>query len=261
MKLQKILPLALLTVLCSAFLSSCKTAEMYQSEALLQPSKELPVTGRKTISLKKDFKIGSFAVTDVHRGGVKTKGASVGPFSSQKVSQRFEFALQDSTGGSTYVSCEAGLDSKEIKLGKIFSVGVGGDDREVFVSTIHLAGGTPWKLITKDPGADLSFSSFLGILQSDDREIHIEPVYNFKNPNRVGSSTILGYEFRSGKEVLGAVQVLNKGKVWVRKDLSFEQQRLLSAASASLLLYQKLERTNPAEPQNAKVKVPISLRN
>ncbi|AKQ47254.1 hypothetical protein TH63_19000 [Rufibacter radiotolerans] len=259
MLLQKIQSIALLTALSAGLLTSCTVAEMYQSDTLLQTNREVPLEGRKFIRLKQDFKIGSFAVDGVHRGWTRVWEQGLGPLAFKSARQRFEFTLVDSTGASTYVSCQAGINSSEVQLGKVVSVSLGGDDREVFVSTLHVPNSSAWQLITKDPGHPLSFQSFLGVLQNGDKEIMVEPVYRYKSKHRVEAGEILGYEFKSGQEVLGAVQVINKGKVWVNKDLDFQEQRLISAAAAALLLYQKLENTMPAEPNGTKIKLPLSL--
>ncbi|GAB2551567.1 hypothetical protein [Rufibacter soli] len=256
---QKIRAIALTTLLSAGLLSGCTLAEMYQSDALLQSSRELPLEGRKLIRLKNEFSIGNFAVAEVHRGWTRYREQSLGPVAFKRINQRFEFTLQDSTRASTYVSCQAGINVTELQLGKGVSLGLGGDDREVFVGTLHVPNSSPWLLVTKDPGSPMSFKGFVGILQNGDNEIMIEPVYRYKSEHRVQAGEILGYEFKSGQEVLGAVQVVNRGKVWVNKDLDFKEQRLISAAAAALLLYQKLEDTMPAEPNSTKINLPLSL--
>jgi hypothetical protein len=52
-----------------------------------------------------------------------------------------------------------------------------------------------------------------------------------------------GYEFRDADGVIGAVEVLNRGAVWLSGDLGAERRRTLAAASAALLLLEDLRST------------------
>ncbi|MGV3541514.1 MAG: hypothetical protein ACO1OQ_16980 [Rufibacter sp.] len=257
---KKISQTAAMAALCALSMTSCKVADMREHEALAQTTSELPITGRKTISFKKDFKIGNFQVLDVHRGWTRDRGFGAGPFSASHKSQKMEFVLRDSAGIETFVTSEAALNTKEIKIGSIFSVGLGDEDnREIFITNIPSAESGNWQLITKDPGRDVVFKGFSGALRNGDKEIRVEPVHEYKSKFRGQSQDILGYEFKEGVELLAAVQVNGKGRVWLKNGLTADQRRVLSSAAASLLLYRKLNKPNSAEPQNAKVKLPLSV--
>lgn len=259
MFLKNLTQTALVVLFGATLLTSCKVADMYQDAALAQTATEVPVVGRKALRPNKDFHIGAYTVTNVRRSWVRSSGFSLFQLEATRKSQRFGFTLRDSAGHETYVSSEAGISSQEIPLGKIFSVELGGENREVFVSNIQAGSSGVWQLVTKDPGADILFKDFSGVLKNAEAEIRIEPVHQYQNANRGSSQDILGYEFRDGMELLGAVQVNGKGKMWLKNDLSPEQRKVLSAAAASLLLYRRLNQPTGAEPQNAKVKLPISL--
>ncbi|MFC6996286.1 hypothetical protein [Rufibacter roseus] len=256
----KKITIALLAVsIGGTLLSSCKVADMHQDAALAKTASEVPVVGRKALRPNKDFQLGAYAVTNIRRSWTRTSGFSFFQVEGSRKSQRYEFVLRDSAGLETYVTAEAGVSSQSIPLGKVFSIELGGENREVFVSSIQAGSSGAWQLITKDPGNDILFKDFSGVLQNGATQIRVEPVYQYQNSYRGSSTEILGYEFKSGVELLGAVQVSGRGKLWLKNELTSEQRKVLSAASASLLLYRKLNQQNGAEPQNPKVKLPISL--
>ena len=70
----------------------------------------------------------------------------------------------------------------------------------------------------------------------------VEPVYKFEN-TKLPMTDVVGYEFINGDTVVGAVQVINNGKVWVSQQLSPDARMVLASGMASLLLYEKLNET------------------
>lgn len=83
---------------------------------------------------------------------------------------------------------------------------------------------------------------FKGELSNRHTTYTILPVYKFEDA-KLPMSDVVGYEFKDGEKVVGAVQVVNNGKVWVSQQLSADARMVLASGMASLLLYEKLNET------------------
>ncbi|WP_153042642.1 hypothetical protein [Rufibacter ruber] len=241
-------------MLAFSFLSSCTVTDRRLQGSLAQTATGLPATGRKTISFRQDFRLGNFTVEDVRRGWTSTGGFGAGPFEARRVRQKYGFVLRDSAGIASRVTCGAGVSAKEIKLGKILSLGLGGEDsRELFVSNIPSRETGNWRLITQDPGQVVLFKGFYSAFTKGNTEIRVEPVHEYESKFRGAAQEILGFAFRDGIELVAAVQLTGKGRCGSRR----AWRPMNGGCWEARLLYRKPDRQNSAEPQNARVKLPV----
>jgi hypothetical protein len=81
---------------------------------------------------------------------------------------------------------------------------------------------------------------YVGLITSADSEpIMIVPVRKLQHQKTVGMD-VVGFEFKEGQKLIGAVETLNGGRVWIDHSLEDSRKLLLAAASAALLLQSDL---------------------
>jgi hypothetical protein len=80
-----------------------------------------------------------------------------------------------------------------------------------------------------------------GIMTDGDTQINISVTYKIAgSPFKLGDPT--GYVFRIGGRPVGAVEVINKGTVWLNNSVKPETRSTLAATSAVLLMYQDVKK-------------------
>lgn len=221
-------------------LSSCSVPPMAVESSFKQQAEELPVAGRKVLKPNGDFTIGDYKVANVHRGWRRGSGFNILGYDNVKASQKYEFSLQDAKGGGEwYVFGASRLHEKNLKSNNGITIQLA-PNREYYSSYFTSPESGQWQLVTVDPGHYFARKEFEGQVTNGRMLYQVKPVYKFEG-KALPPGDILGYEFRDGNEVVGAVQVVNNGKVWIRPDLPQDTRMVLASAAASLLLYDKLK--------------------
>ncbi|GAB3824070.1 hypothetical protein GCM10028895_31850 [Pontibacter rugosus] len=207
-----------------------------------QQAQELPVEGRKTLKPNGNFRIGDYTVANVHKGWNNSGGFDILGYENVKSKQQYEFNLQSSQGSEWYVFGASKLHEKNLKSTNGSSIRLS-PNLEYYSSHFTSPESGQWHLITADPGYYQDRKRFDGALSNGSTIYTVSPVYKFEGKN-LPLPDVVGYEFKSGDKVLGAVQVLNNGKAWVQPNLSTDTRMVLTSAMASLLLYEKLQESN-----------------
>ncbi|MFD2513175.1 hypothetical protein ACFSRY_04810 [Pontibacter locisalis] len=222
---------------------SCSVPPMAVESSFKEQAEELPVAGRKVLKPNGDFMIGDYKVANVHRGWRRDGGFNILGYDNVKSAQKYEFSLQDpQTGGEWYVFGASNLHEKNLKSNNGITIQVG-PNKEYYASHFTSPESGQWHLVTVDPGNYLTRKKFEGEVTNGITRYKVAPVYKFEGKS-IPPGDILGYEFKDGEEVIGAVQVVNNGKVWMRPDLPQDTRMVLASAAASLLLYDKLKDTS-----------------
>ncbi|WP_439880588.1 hypothetical protein ACSX1A_15710 [Pontibacter sp. MBLB2868] len=224
-------------------LSSCSVPPMAVESSFKEQATELPVAGRKMLKPNGDFMIGAFKVADVHRGWMKSGGFNILGYDNLRASQKYEFSLKDTQEGSEwYVFGASKLHEKNLKSTNGITIQLA-PNKEYYVSYFTSPESGQWHLVTVDPGHYLARKKFEGEVTNGRKVYQVTPVYKFEGKT-LPLGDILGYEFRDAGEVIGAVQVVNNGKVWMSPGLAQDTRKVLASAAASLLLYDKLKDSN-----------------
>lgn len=84
-----------------------------------------------------------------------------------------------------------------------------------------------------------------GYLEFDDERWHIQSVDRIVGSRQSGA--IVGYEIRNDEAVIGAVETINHGRVWIAPFLTSGEQDRVAAVVATLLLYRPLKDELEAE--------------
>ena len=84
-----------------------------------------------------------------------------------------------------------------------------------------------------------------GYLEFDNVRWHIQSVDRIVGSRSSGA--IVGYEIRNDETVIGAVETINRGRVWIAPSLTAGEQDRVAAVVATLLLYRPLQDELEAE--------------
>ena len=203
-----------------------------------QQAEELPIAGRSAFKPNGSFAIGNYSVANVDRGWANVGGFSIFNYNNIKANQQYQFKLQNGQGSEWYVFGASKLHDKSLKNMNGVTIQVS-PNMEYFGSHFTSPESGQWHLLTVDPNQYLMRKKFQGELSNGSVMYKVSPVYKFED-TRLPMSDIVGYEFRDGETIVGAVQVLNNGKVWIKPELDQDTKMVLTSAMASLLLYEKL---------------------
>ncbi|MBB6613124.1 hypothetical protein H7F15_18940 [Pontibacter sp. Tf4] len=232
-------PLIITMLAVTATLSACTVPQMALQSDFKQQAEELPVEGRKMLKPNGDFTIGTYTVTNVKRGWVQKSGTNIFGYNENEATQKYQLSLRNSQGQEWSMISGSYLGIKSWEDGKGLTIELS-PNMEYYVSKITSPEGEEWRLITVDPRHYFKRKEFFGELSNGTTTFKIDPVYKFEGKG-LPLSEIVGYEFRDSGSVVGAVQVINGGKVWLNPDLQSDTRTVIASAMASFLLYNKLE--------------------
>ncbi|WP_242926080.1 hypothetical protein [Pontibacter vulgaris] len=231
--------LLLISLAGALALASCSVPPMAVESSFKQQAEVLPVAGRKTFKPNGSFTIGKYTVANVYRGWRNMGGFSIFSYNNIKARQQYQFSLQNGQGSEWYVFGASKLQHKSLKDNTGVTIEVA-PNMEYYASHFTSPESGQWHLLTVDPRHYLERKKFEGELSNGTTTYTIAPVYKFEGKN-LPVSDIIGYEFKDGNAIVGAVQVINNGNVWMHPELAPDTRMVLASAMASLLLYEKLD--------------------
>jgi len=223
----------------ATILPGCTVPQMAVESNFKQQAEELPVKGRKAFKPNGSFIVGNYTVANVERGWVKQSGFSIFGYHDEKATQKYQLSLQNGQGSEWYIFGASYLGIKSLQDGKDLTIELD-PAKEYYASHFTSPESGSWRLVTLDPRHYLERKNFEGELSNGNTTFKIAPVYQFEGKS-LPMSEIIGYEFRDAGGVVGAVQVINNGKVWLKPELGQDTRMVLASAMASLLLYNKLD--------------------
>ncbi|MEJ8758474.1 hypothetical protein WG947_15780 [Pontibacter sp. H259] len=221
--------------------TSCTVAQMAVTPDFMEQAEELPIEGRSMVKPNGSFTIGNYTVANRKRGWVQKSGFSIFGYHDQEATQKHHFSLQNAQGNIWYIFAASYLGITSLQDGKGLTIELS-PNMEYYASQFTSPQSGTWRLVTIDPRHYFERKKFTGELSNGTNTFKIEPVYSFKG-SKFPTSDVLGYEFKDATGVVGAVQVINNGKVWIKPGLDADTHMVLTSAMASLLLYEKLEQT------------------
>lgn len=226
-------------------LSGCKVAHMALPQGLQGGSSEMTVEGRSLLIFKKEFHFGPYDVTDVHRGWTRGKGFWISgdgaTFSDSEAKQKYEFSVSESGQATWDVRCDTEADWNKIKskkglLGGGFAVEFA-SSRQLVCALKQEGSEELTKLVMKQSANDMEIQ---GVMTDGATQVEISVTHKLDTtPLKVSDPT--GYIFRIDGRPVGAVEVINKGTVWLDNSVAPEMRSALAATSAALLLYQNIK--------------------
>lgn len=237
----------LLLLFAGLALGGCQVAHMALPQGLESESSALAVKGLGSSFITKTIKFGPYQVTDIRRGWTKGSGFSISSgsteFSSSKAKQKYEFSVSGPDRGKWNAQCATGANWSQLetqgflggKFGIEFSANQqlicnlkpegGGKESKLFMSRSARAGEDALRGVMIDGATRIDVSATLMIAQS---------------PLKLNDPT--GYIFHVGGRPVGAVEVFNKGTVWLDNSVTPEVRSALAATAVVMLLYQDIQK-------------------
>jgi len=230
----QILGIGLLAALIGLTLSGCKPARMDEGQQLQEQAQDLTVQGRGAFD--QDFRFGPYAVTGIRRDWTERTAWGVFGFQDAQARQRFEFRL---AGASDWVGhCATGLDEKTLRglVGERSEVKMQLASDTTFVGTFTGAPGRTWRMVlTRATGEQV----MKGFLTDEETTLRVEGTRKLAGTSMpLGQAS--GYFFSQGDVQLGAVDVINDGRVLLAPTGSTATREAVACAASALLLFQDL---------------------
>jgi hypothetical protein len=217
-------------------LTGCQTVRMNVPESLAG-SERMQVSGRQGFMIKQTLRFGPYQTTRVERSWTRGRGIEIRPVEASRRDQRYAFILRDGETDLVEVRCEVRLSRLTIEVG---SVDVSPADRS----------GLRCALTPPDGGLDDSWR--LELSESHDRPlagtlVGSRGALEVRGTNRIDGALPLGstsgYRIDQGGRTLAAVEVINRGAVWMDGDLGADERVVVAATAAALLLLEDLRAT------------------
>ena len=226
-----------------ALTAGCREAQM-ASPPELSNTPPMKVSGRQGFGFNNNIAFGPFKVTGIGRGWRETTAWAFFSPENYNSRQSSEFTVQSLGGLTLKANCATNVDqvvaerflgsgSNPIRVSEVLA------GRTNYVCGFKpLEGGPDWKLAL---GADAMRPLLAGVLSNGSQTIHVEGT-NALEGSHIPLSEPTGYRFSLNGRAVGAVEVINDGRVWMSPDLGPEQQSALAAGAAALMIYRDLRR-------------------
>ena len=226
------------------FLTTCSTPKMLIDKNLQEEGRVYEVEGRNGWLINQQLSFGEYQTGKVKRSW--TKGYDypfIVRFSGAK--EKLSFSLQDDDGNTAEVFCLGKLREQDLMLfHKYFAINLKAKD--AFTGSVVVNESAVFDFYVTNLNQNNWFKAAKGWIQGEDTKFEIRPVKKLENSKRALDSQVPGFEFAYNNEVVGAVETLNRGKIWLHNELDEEQKLVLASIAAALLLRSELASHNDA---------------
>jgi hypothetical protein len=220
-------------------LSACSVARMDVPPELAANAEGMRVKGLDGFKFKERLFFGPFKVEDVHRSWTRTTSWGSEIFSQSASRQKYEFTIAEEGGATWHGQCAAYADAVVLEIEKFLggTLELQWDGYVLFIGELRdLEGDKSWRLAMGQTSEDYIFS---GVLRNDEMQISIIGSHQLAGSG-LSISSPSGYIFSLRGRKIAAVEVINKGFVWIHSSVTPELRGMLSAACAALLLYEDI---------------------
>lgn len=216
------------------FLIACSTPEMLVNKNLQEESMVYEVNGRNGWLVNQHLSFGEYQSEKVNRSW--TKGYDY-PFIVRFIGakEKLSFLLKDEQGNKADVFCLGKLREQDLTLfHKYFDINLKAKD--AFTGTIVVNESAAFDFYVTNLNQNNWFREVKGWVGGEGMKFVIRPVDKLENNQKMLDMQVPGFEFVLNDKVVGAVETLNRGRVWLHYDLAEEQKLLLASVAAALLL-------------------------
>jgi hypothetical protein len=215
-------------------LTACKDFSIKIDQDLRAESQMMPVKGRQGLRIRQKVSFGEFQTTRIRRGWTSKYNI---PFvvRFEGAREKLSFTQIDDKGNEAVVSAVGKFRSTELPiLGGYFGIPL--KYKHYFAGNIYLPkSGAMFAFVVYNPEANFRLLPTTGFLKGETMEIDIRGVTQLEE-GRIWNIDNLGFEFHQYNHAVGAVQIMNNGKVWLRKGLSDEHRLVLASLSTALMI-------------------------
>ncbi|AHM60776.1 hypothetical protein D770_12610 [Flammeovirgaceae bacterium 311] len=234
-------------------LAACTTPQMLVDQQLTNQSTPMPVSGRQGLLINQKIRFGHYESEKVQRSWTRSYSMDAFLAKLQDARDKYSFTLFDNDRGAYTIDAVNHIKGAELPVGRFLGSNTSDALRELAsftVQTKDLFAATmysnsrqeEWHLMLMNRDDIRRNGRYAGLLINNQQQQQIEvlPVRKLQGAKTWGTD-IIGYEFRQEDKSLAAVELINKGRVWIDPTLDPNMQLVLASASATLLLQQELE--------------------
>lgn len=218
---------------------ACTTPQMALAPSLENNSESMDVKGKQGLQFKRSLHFGDYSTSKVKQGWIT--GYDI-PFilHFQGMQEKISFKQYGNEGQVADVFAAGKFKSTELPLvSEHFNILL--NEKNYFAGNVVLEQGRQvWEFLLYNPDGKFLRNNGAGYIKSKTANIDVKGVSHLANGNNL-SVQFVGYEFVHDGEIVGAVETINKGKVWLKNDLDDDLKLVLASLSSCLLLRTNLE--------------------
>ncbi len=218
---------------------SCKTPGILLDPGFKEHADVYDVKGRNGLQIKQKLSFGPYQTGYVSRGWIRSYDLPfIVRFSG--ASEKLSFSIGDSINKAT-VYCLGKVKRQELELIRSY-FGIVLKEEDAFAGNISFDENRNWDFVVYNASNTNVLKDTHGFMRSPAGQITIRALREMEGKNTVLSRLgIYGYEFLENGKKLAAVDLMNKGRIFLSPDLNQEKKLLLSAMCSALLLRTNLD--------------------
>jgi hypothetical protein len=233
-------------IVISLFLSiiffSCKTPNIVVSNDLKENTLILDAKGRQGWQFNQVIKFGEYYTSKVKRGWTKSSELRfVATF--QKAEQKLSFIQFTPNNMQADVLAISKFNNTEIELLRNF-LSCSIDYANVFSGVIIPLSteNAEWEFVIHTPQSVYPYEEICGMAKNKKgNELIIKGIRKIEGQARWLEMDNVGFEYILDNNVIGAVSVLNNGKVWIKDSISSELKLVVASLSSALMVRHNME--------------------
>lgn len=224
----------LLAAFLLVLLGACADYNIKIDQDMRAEAQMMPVKGRQGLRINQKVSFGEFYTSRVRRGWTAKYNV---PFMLrfQGAQEKLSFSQFDAQGNEAIISAVGKFRSTELPiLGGYFGIPL--KYKNYFAGNIYLPKTEQmFDFVVYNPEANFRLLPTSGLLKSPGFEVEVVGVTQLDD-RKVWNIDNLGFEYKAEGRSVGAVQIFNNGKVWIRNGLPEEQKLVLAALSTALMI-------------------------
>jgi hypothetical protein len=220
---------------CLLFIG-CQMARMAVPQDLEAQSEPYTCKGRTGFTLTERFEFGPYKVTEVRRGWTRRFTASAASWEHTRARQQYEYVMTTPNGARWQGLAATGVKKNDIRATSGNAELILGITSDInFVTHLGIEkDAAPWTLAMAQGAGDHLLK---GILTDGKAQYLVAGTHRLQGSSMPLPDTA-GYLISKDGKPVAAVDLLNEGSVRLSRSLTSDEKDLLSAAAATLMLYQ-----------------------
>lgn len=228
---------------CFSGLDSCKAPNILVSDNLKTNTSVMEVQGRQGFRFKREISYGAYKTAHLKEGILKSGAVPIPFVNYDKPEQNYCFNQLGPDSSQTIVLATSKLsDSDNLLLTMLFPKRLKNENSfgGIIIPRNHMD--NKWEFVIKNPDSSDPGDIDLGMAQDKNgNQILIKAIKKLEGRNIWGQFNNFGFEFIRNNLAIGAVSVLNKGRVWIKDTLDSDTKIILASLSTSLLARLNIE--------------------
>jgi hypothetical protein len=233
-------------------LAACTTPQMLVDQQLTDQNAPMQVSGRQGLLINQKISFGNYESEKVKRGWTRSYSLDMFLAKLEDAKDKYSFTLFDSNRGAYTIDAVNHIKGVDLPVGRFLGANTSPalqelasftvQTKDLFAASLYSnSRQETWNLVLMNREDTRKNGRYAGFLTNEQQQnIEVIPVRKLQGAETWGTD-IIGYEFRQEGKPLAAVEVINKGRVWIDPSLEANMQLVLASASATLLLQQELK--------------------